>query len=92
MAKSNIVLNFQKQLNQAGFNTKGVDGMWGNNTQRAWEQAQKQGYINSNGRLVKQNQKSIQNKELLSQQTWLFNNGMYDNSTRQQAIDGLPGK
>lgn len=92
MAKSNIVLNFQKQLNQAGFNTKGVDGMWGNNTQRAWEQAQKQGYINSNGRLVKQNQKPIQNKELLSQQTWLFNNGMYDNSTRQQAIDGLPGK
>lgn len=29
MAKSNIVLNFQKQLNQSGFSTKGVDGMWG---------------------------------------------------------------
>lgn len=29
MAKSNAVLNFQKQLNQKGFNTIGVDGIWG---------------------------------------------------------------
>ncbi len=84
MPISNSVLNFQNQLNQAGFNVK-PDGAWGDKTQKAWEQAQKQGYINFKNGL-------LNTKELRNQQTQLFNKGMFDNSTKQQAVDGLPGK